>query len=450
MVASQLSQVENGKREPKISLLTAVAQALGVSLADLLTGGAPDHRAALEIELDRAQRGPVFATLGLPHVRPGKSMPTAALEAMVGLHREIERREKEAAATPEETRRAVAEQRAEMRQKDNYLPELEKVADDLLRACDRGKGGALTHRTVAIMAQKLGFTLIHVDDLPHSTRSVTDIANGRIYLPPASIPGGHGLRSLALQALANRLLEHPQPTSYAEFLKQRLETNYFASACLMPRTPALEYLRAAKAEKNLAVEDFRDAFGVTQETAALRLTNLATSHLDLRTHFLRTGDDGTLYKAYENDGLPLPRDINGAIEGQLVCRKWAARTAYERATRTTEFHQYTDTPSGTFWCTAQTSSGQTGEFSITLGVPFADAKWFRGRETLRRVKSECPDESCCRRPPDDLYTRWSDQAWPSAKTHAHILSPLPGGSYPGVDDTEVYEFLERHAVDPSS
>jgi len=40
------------------------------------------------------------------------------------------------------------------------------------------------------MAQKLGFELVYVNDLPHSARSVTDLDNGRIYLPPASIPGG--------------------------------------------------------------------------------------------------------------------------------------------------------------------------------------------------------------------------------------------------------------------
>ena len=44
------------------------------------------------------------------------------------------------------------------------------------------------------MAEQLGFQLIYVNDLPDSTRSITDIANGRIYLPPASIPGAdsHG------------------------------------------------------------------------------------------------------------------------------------------------------------------------------------------------------------------------------------------------------------------
>jgi hypothetical protein len=37
------------------------------------------------------------------------------------------------------------------------------------------------------------------------------------------------------------------------------------------------------------------------------------------------------------------------------------------------------------------------------------------------------------------------RAWPSAKLHAHILSPLPTGTFPGVDDAEVYRFLAAHA-----
>ena len=122
-----------------------------------------------------------------------------------------------------------------MRARDNHLPEIEKLAEDQLRA-RRPHHGALTHRDVRRMAANLGFALIHVDDLPHSTRSVTDLENGRIYLPPASIPGGHGLRSMALQAIAHRVLGHAAPTSYAEFLQQRLEINYFAAACLMPLT----------------------------------------------------------------------------------------------------------------------------------------------------------------------------------------------------------------------
>lgn len=444
VVASQLSLIENGHREPKLSLLQSVAAELGVDLSELISGGAPDRRAGLEIELDRAQRGAVYASLGLPAVRSSRSMPTAALEALVGLHRALERRAKEAIATPEEARRANTELRQEARGRDNYMPHIEDLAEELLASSGHGSG-PLTHRTVATMAGKLGFDLIHVDDLPHSTRTVTDLKNGRIYLPPASIPGGHGLRSLALQAIAHRLLEHRQPASYAEFLRQRLEINYFASACLVPRTPAVSFLQTAKKNKNLAVEDFRDAFGVTHETAAHRFTNLATSHLGLTAHFLRVGDDGAIYKGYENDGIRFPTDASGAIEGQIVCRRWATRMAFNRTNRTSEFHQYDDTPQGTFWCSTQTGTSEDGEFAISLGVPFASAKWFRGRETTNRSVSTCPDQSCCRTPDGTLTAKWANQSWPSARMHAHVLSPLPQGNFPGVDDAEVYAFLEQHS-----
>lgn len=43
---SQLSIIENGKREPKIGLVTSIAAALGVSVATLLETGAPDERSA--------------------------------------------------------------------------------------------------------------------------------------------------------------------------------------------------------------------------------------------------------------------------------------------------------------------------------------------------------------------------------------------------------------------
>jgi hypothetical protein len=247
--------------------------------------------------------------------------------------------------------------------------------------------------------------------------------------------------------MAHRVLGHSEPLSYADFLQQRLEINYFAAACLMPISQSVEFLREAKAARNIAVEDFRDAFGVTHEAAALRLTNLATAHLDMTLHFLRVGGEGGVYKAYENDGLRLPVDVTGSTEGQLVCRKWSSRMAFTRTNRTTEFYQYTDTPEGTFFESTQTGSTGDDEFSITIGVPFAQAKWFRGRETTNRELSRCPDENCCRRPSGERAMRWSGKAWSSAKLHAHILSPLPSGTFPGVDDQELYAFLDAHATE---
>ena len=438
---SQLSQFENGRREPRLSQLHALAEALGAPMTDLLSDEPPDERSALEVELERAQASPAYAGLGLPRVPSSRALPIDALRALVGLHRELHRRASEAIATPEEARRANTEQRGRMRERANHLPELEAAATGLLKVIDH-HGGALTHHNVGLMAKHLGFEIIHVGDLPHSTRSVTDLEHGRIYLPPASIPGGHGLRALALQAMAHRVLGHREPSSYAEFLKQRLEINYFAASCLMPEAASVTYLQAAKARKDLAVEDYRDAFGVTHEAAALRLTNLATRHLGLEIHFLRVGDDGAIYKAYENDGLPLPTDVSGSVEGQLVHRAWAARAAFERTNRTTEYYQITDTPAGSFWCSTQTGTSASDEFSISVGVRFADSKWFRGRETtVRRDASteQRPDEEAA------LAAQWRGKAWPSAKLHAHILSPLPAGTFPGVDDAELHRFLDAHA-----
>ncbi len=444
VAGSQLSLIENGKREPKLSLLQAIAAATGTDVSDLLSTEPPNRRAALELELERAQTSPVFRRLGAPPLRVTRTMSDETIEAVLALHRELHRREREAIATPEEARRANTELRLRMRERGNYLPDIEKLAEKQLKAAGH-TSGALTHRTVSIMAEQLGFELIYANDLPHSARSVTDLENGRIYLPPASIPGGHGLRSMALQAMAHRLLGHTPPTDYADFLQQRLEINYYAACCLMPETASVAFLAQAKKDRNLAVEDFRDAFGVTHEAAGMRLTNLLTEHFGIRLHFLRVDGTGAISRVYENDELPLPMDVTGSVEGQIVCRRFAARSAFGEQNRTTEQYQYTDTPAGTFWCSSQTGTTSDGEFSITVGVPFDDARWFRGRETQKRAVSTCPDESCCRRPDAELTARWEGKAWPSARVHMQMFSPLPRGAFPGVDDGEVYAFLDRHA-----
>ena len=115
VAASQLSLMENGRREPRLSLLSAVADELGIPVATLLEAEPPSERAALEIELERAQAASTYRELGLPPLRASKAMSDDVLRALVGLHREIERRAREAVATPEEARRANTELRALMR-----------------------------------------------------------------------------------------------------------------------------------------------------------------------------------------------------------------------------------------------------------------------------------------------------------------------------------------------
>ncbi|PJI94686.1 XRE family transcriptional regulator [Luteimicrobium subarcticum] len=439
---SQVSMIENGRREPKFSQLQQIAKALGASLDDLFSTEAPSPRAALEIELERAQRGPLFDALGIKAVRVGKALPTDALEALVGLQRAIVELHGERRSTPEQARRANTELRAQMRAQDNYFPDLEQAARELLDAVGH-TGGPISQRVASDIAAHLGFSLHYVSDLPQTTRSVIDRRHHRLYLPGGSRATGFS-RTAVLQALASHVLGHTEPADYAEFLRQRVESNYLSAAVLMPEDAAGELLAGQKARREISIEDLRDAFAVSYEAAAHRFTNLATSRLGLRVHFMKVHESGVIHKAYENDGVRFPADPLGAVEGQPVCRHWTARTIFDVEDRLSPFSQYTDTPAGTFWCTTRTQRTADGEFSVSVGVPFAEVRWFLGRDTPHRDVSRCPDESCCRRPAGVLADRWEGQVWPAPAPHASMLAALPVGSFPGVDTTEVYMFLERH------
>ena len=66
IAGSQLSLMENGKREPRLSLLNRIAETLGIQVSDLLAEEPPSVRAALEIGLDQLQQGSLYSSLGLP------------------------------------------------------------------------------------------------------------------------------------------------------------------------------------------------------------------------------------------------------------------------------------------------------------------------------------------------------------------------------------------------
>jgi predicted transcriptional regulator/transcriptional regulator with XRE-family HTH domain len=443
--SSALSMIENGRREPRLSLLQGLAAALDVPVEELLRPEPPSRRAALEIALERAQREPSFASLGLPPLRPSPRIPTDVLEHVVGLYDELHRRDARFAATPEAARQANVDLRRHMRSVDNYFPEVERAASEALRAVGYS-GGALPQRLITDLAAYFGFTLHTVNDLPESTRSITDLAHRRIYLPQQ--PAGHDPRYVVLQTLGHFALGHTDPADFADFLRQRVEANYFAAATLVPESAVVPFLSDAKRDHALDMEDIRDVFAVSHETAAHRFTNLATHHLGLPVHFSRTDASGTIYKAYENDGLAFPTDAIGAIEGQLACREYSSRQVFKAPERYGTYAQFTDTPGGTFFCTAHVQPGTGGEFAVTVGVPFQHAKWFRASGTQRRRKTTGPAATCCRRPPAELAERWSGRAWPSARAHTHLLAALPPGTFPGVDTTDVYAFLDRHTPEP--
>ena len=124
-------------------------------------------------------------------------------------------------------------------------------------------------------------------------------------------------------------------------------------------------------------------------------------------HFVKNDASGIIYKAYENDGVVFPADATGAIEGQRMCRQWSGRQVFAAADRFSPYYQYSDTPSGTYFCVAQVDPRADDRgFAITLGVPFEHSRWFRGRETHDPHAVALPGRRVlpARRPP----------RWPSA------------------------------------
>src|ERR1022692_4623437 len=439
---SVLSLLENGRREPKLSLIEALASALSVPSAELMRRQAPSRRAQLEIAIEEAQRDPAYAGLQLPYLRPGARVPSDVLEHVVALYGELRDQRAKRTATPEEARTANAGLRAMMRDRGNYFADIERAPAAALAPVGY-TGGALSQGMLLSVVSHHGFSVRYAPDLPRSARSVTDLRNRRIYLRQEPL-GMHTPRAVLLQTLGHFVLGHAAPGDFPDFLRQRVEANYFAAAVLVPEHAAVSFLRHAKDARNLSVEDVRDVFSVSYEMAAHRLTNLATHHLGISCHFVKNDEGGTIYKAYENDGVVFPADASGAIEGQRMCRFWSGRQIFSSADRFSPHYQYSDTPSGTYWCLASVDPGSERGYAITLGVPFDDARWFRGRETTKRSTSSCPDPACCQRPPARLAARWDGMAWPSARAHSHILSALPSGSFPGVDEADIYTFLDRH------
>ncbi len=330
-----------------------------------------------------------------------------------------------------------------MRARNNYFPELETTAKGLLDAVGH-PGGPLSQRVASDLASHLGFTLHYVSDLPTSTRSVTDLENGRIYLPLTQ-GGDTDQRSTLLQALAGHVLGLGEPRDYADFLLQRVQTNYLAGALMVPEHTAVAFLEAAKEKRELSVEDLRDAFAVTYETAAHRFTNLATQHLGIPVHFLKVHESGSISKAYENDNVQFPADAPRRGRG-------AERVpVLERTPRLRRRGPLQPVPP---------VHGQAhGHLLVHVTHPghlarcLLGQRWHavRPRQVVPRpghhepLRLHLPRRELlphtARRPRAPLEPPVGAKPAPEqqpARGHAHRV-------FPGVDSTEVFQFLEAHA-----
>src|SRR5260370_5568633 len=131
---SALSLIENGRGEPKLSLIEQLAAALSVPVTELLSRQPPSRRAKLEIALADAQQDPSYRRLGLPQLKIGARVPTDVLEHLVAVAAELRAQHSNPAATPEEARAANAALRDAMRERGNYFELIEQEAASALRA----------------------------------------------------------------------------------------------------------------------------------------------------------------------------------------------------------------------------------------------------------------------------------------------------------------------------
>ncbi len=443
--APYLSQLENGKVEPKLGLISDLATALRCTSAELLEDDAPSRRAELEIELVRMQRTPQYQKLKLPELRPSAKLSDEVLEHLVALGHTLpeDADSSRRARAADRARVANLQLRREQRERGNYFGEIETIARDALAAVGYPGSGPVSERVLTDLAAHFGFTVERVQGMPRTARSVTDQRARVIYIPQRNDMRTRAARSVVLQTLGHFALSHNRTGSFSDYLRQRIESNYFAAAVLAPEQPAVEFLRDAKDRGDISVEDLKEIFYISYEMAAHRITNLATKHLGLGVHFMRTDPEGVVLKAYENDGIPYPHDADGALEGERVSRHWGARQAWNSTDSFSLHYQYTRTDLGEYWCvTYLETDGQPS--AITLGTTAENARFFRGHNTLRRVSARTDDT----RTDPALVTRWEGVAWPSATERSHVLSALPPSqrpftAFPGVDLHDVYRFLER-------
>ena len=184
--------------------------------------------------------------------------------------------------------------------------------------------------------------------------------------------------------------------------------------------------------------------------AAHRLTNLITRHFDIPVHFQRSDPEGLLWKAYENDGVLLPSDVDGTIEGQRLCRWWSSRQAFESEDSYSLHYQYTETVAGTFWCVTHIGVEQragrrrhhrdhgrptpTGSGAATPPVTPCRAAPIRRAAGARR-----PTPCGAGREWPGRRRATTATSCPGLPTDTVVFSP-----HPGVDLTDVYSFLDRH------
>ena len=199
------------------------------------------------------------------------------------------------------------------------------------------------------------------------------------------------------------------PQGYDELLRQRVEANYLAGALMMPEQSTVELLHVREGRSGGLG---RGPTGrLLRELRSRRASIHQSRHRasGIPVHFLKVSASGVLTKAYENDDVKFPQDALGTPEGQRVCRQWSARQVFERDDRYAIYHQYTDKPNGTYWCTSAVQSDVNGDFSVSVGTAIRALKVVpRSRHDYSTVLQLPRSVVLPFAPTSELESRWAE------------------------------------------
>ena len=166
----------------------------------------------------------------------------------------------------------------------------------------------------------------------------------------------------------------------------------------------MQVLAEAKRNEDISVEDLGEMFYISYEMAAHRLTNLITRHFGIPVHFQRSDHEGRLWKAYENDGVLLPADVDGTIEGQRLCRWWSSRQAFESEDSYELHYQRTETVTGTLLVRDPHRHRPRSRRRDHLWHVDSMSHWFRGSDTTVARFRRAPTPPAAGEPHRDAVT----------------------------------------------
>ena len=79
---------------------------------------------------------------------------------------------------------------------------------------------------------------------------------------------------------------------------------------------------------------------------------------------------------------------------------------------------------------------------LSVGTKFETVKYFRGRASITRYKSNCPEPTCCRHAPAELEDKWGGMIRPTPRLNSSLLAAMPQNGFLGIEQREILEFLE--------